>query len=656
MAQPISRAGAKRAAASRSGPPSKKANIDGPEKRRRIPVTSNVNAEHDSSDDSGQESDFDTDRVSEAGGVADDQEALSKPVKNPAAIRESRQALKALREQRRVAKPHSALLADAKRLWALARQKDIKPEERQKNIVDLMNAIRGHVKEIVLKHDASRIVQTVVKYGRAKERDEIAEELRGEFRTLAQNKYSKFLVSKLIRLCASHRASILMEFKGHVVRLLLHREASSVVADAFELYGNAYERSLLVRDFYGKETVLFSATSGSEVDNEKSKKGLSGVLEDADDARRDRILSAVKDNLASIFNNSDKGAVSHAIVHRVLWEYVCAVNSLQSSSEPEKRFWEIFETCQDVLAEMVHTKDGSRVVREFLARGTAKDRKIIVKCLKPHVEKMCVDDEAQFVLFTAIDVIDDTKLTSKSLVAPMVAAAPNLYTSSQGRRALIYLLSPRTRRHFTPQQIASLAETDALSEQTSKKARNVREEEIRASASEPLVNWVTDHASSISRDPGGSLLVAEIVLHAECDKTSAIQALLSDIAMPYPSSPENPHPVDLAHTSRAYKALLQGGHFNRTTKQIDRTSSWDTGTFAVRFVEIVDRDNTVSICTKGEKNGLFIVAALCEALARSSHEDVQNTVRSWFTDDVRNRILEDHGRGQQVLLDQLSQL
>lgn len=28
--------------------------------------------------------------------------------------------------------------------------------------------------------------------------------------------------------------------------------------------------------------------------------------------------------------------------------------------------------CQEILAEMVHTKDGSRVVRDFLARGNAK--------------------------------------------------------------------------------------------------------------------------------------------------------------------------------------------------------------------------------------------------------------------------------------------
>lgn len=73
---------------------------------------------------------------------------------------------------------------------------------------------------------------------------------------------------------------------------------------------------------------------------------------------------------------------------------------------------------------MVHTKDGSRVVREFIAQGTAKvwsadihretildfapmqDRKIIVKAIKPHVERMCKDDEAQLVLFSILDIVE----------------------------------------------------------------------------------------------------------------------------------------------------------------------------------------------------------------------------------------------------------
>jgi len=82
--------------------------------------------------------------------------------------------------------------------------------------------------------------------------------------------------------------------------MLLHREASSVLADAFELYANAYERTILLREFYGKEAALFSLTSGSDEEKERAKKGLSGVLEGADPERRRRILAAVKDNLITM--------------------------------------------------------------------------------------------------------------------------------------------------------------------------------------------------------------------------------------------------------------------------------------------------------------------------------------------------------------------
>ena len=107
------------------------------------------------------------------------------------AARESHKAQKVLQEQRRAAKPHSTLLVEAKRVWSLARQKTIPTVERQKHVKNLMNVIRGKVKDIVFKHDASRIVQTVVKYGGQKERDEIAAELKGKYKDLVQNKYSK---------------------------------------------------------------------------------------------------------------------------------------------------------------------------------------------------------------------------------------------------------------------------------------------------------------------------------------------------------------------------------------------------------------------------------------------------------------------------------
>ena len=101
-------------------------------------------------------------------------------------------------------------------------------------------------------------------------------------------------------MCPLHRASILQEFHGSILKLLLHREASTVLADSFELYANAYERSLLLREFYGKEATLLSLTAGSDEEKERSKKGLKGLIEGTDTERRKRIMNAVKENLVTM--------------------------------------------------------------------------------------------------------------------------------------------------------------------------------------------------------------------------------------------------------------------------------------------------------------------------------------------------------------------
>ncbi|KAF7977568.1 hypothetical protein HWV62_3374 [Athelia sp. TMB] len=644
----------KRPASSQGGPTPKKPHFtkstkgkEPAEKKRSRPITAPIeeveSVSEDGFEDIGEEMD---DVVLEDDVPGDEMEvdASTTTPKDPNASRESHKAQKAIQATRRAQKPHSSLLTNAKSIWSLARQKNIPSAERQKHIKDLMDVMRGKVKDIVFKHDASRIVQTVVKWGGQKERDEIATELTGSYKELAQNKYSKFLVTKLIRLCPSHRASILLEFQSSVLRLLLHREASSVLADAFELYANAYERTILLRDFYGKETALFSLTVGSEVDKDRAKRGLRGVLEGLEGERRKRVLASVRENLVMIFNNPDKGAITHAIVHRALWEYLLAVNEISDDAEREKLRREMFETCQDALAEMVHTKDGSRVVREFIAQGSAKDRKHIVKVLKPHVERMCTDDEAQLVLFTALDVIDDTKMTAKSLISPLTSAASTLTTTPQGRRALFYLLVPRTRRHFTPAQIVTLSETDEVRARTSKKDANVREDELRKAASEELLQFVVEEGAKVSRETGGSLVVTEIMLYADGDKKAAMDALLQPLAARYPSQdPAAPHPVDLPHTSRMYKTLLQGGHFSHTAHTITRSPAFSPLGFALSFISIVGAESTVAMAGG---DGAFLVAELLERMNEEGGDYEKTVLKGWFGKDVQTVLGAEDRKGR----------
>ncbi|OAX41829.1 ARM repeat-containing protein [Rhizopogon vinicolor AM-OR11-026] len=656
----------KRPAVSQGGPKSKKQHSENPPLRSKFedekvqkrsrPVTQPI-PESGLSDDDDDEDDENFGDEGEAGDQEIDKDEMivdNAPSKDPNAARESHKVQRALQEQRRAAKPHSQLLIDAKRVWSLARQKNIPSTERQKHVKDLMGVIQGKVKDIVLKHDASRIIQTVVKYGGQKERNQIAMELKGHYKALAQSKYSKFLVTKLIRLCPAHRASILLEFQSHILRLLLHREASAVLADSFELYANAYERSILLRDFYGKEVALFSQTQGSEPEKAKARKGFHGVLEGLEGERRKRVLAALKENLIMILNNPDKGAITHAIVHRALWEYVSAVSESEDESEREKLRREIFESCQDVLAEMVHTKDGSRVVREFIAYGTAKDRKSIIKVIKPHVERMCIDDEAQLVLFTALDIIDDTKLTAKSLVSDIITHASIFINTPQGRRALFYLLVPRSRRHFTPAQVAIIAEIDPIRGKTSKKSADVREGEIRTAASEGLLKFVEDNGVEAARDTGGSLVVLEIMLYADGDKHMAMQSLLQPLASTYPSEDASkPHPIDLPHTSRMYKSLFQGGHFSHSTKSVIRSPSFSPSAFASAFIVTVGKDVTISMAGG---DGAFVIAEFLQRIKEEGSTEERRTVKNWFDEEVVDGIKKSETKGKNVLLEKIDLL
>lgn len=119
----------------------------------------------------------------------------------------------------------------------------------------------------------------------------------------------------------------------------------------------------------------------------------------------------------------------------------------------------------------------------------------------------------------------DTKLLHKSLILEITKHATSLDFATQisTRRCLLYLLVPRSPRHFPPALVANLAQTDEIKTKTSKKDEEVRRKEIREAASPDLVASIErmgkgdgeGGVEEMVRDPGGSLLVAEIMLYAD---------------------------------------------------------------------------------------------------------------------------------------------
>ncbi len=58
------------------------------------------------------------------------------------------------------------------------------------------------------------------------------------------------------------------------------------------------------------------------------------------------------------------------------------------------------------------------------------------------------------------DLVDDTVVSGKGIVAPLVDCIEAVLDNTYGRRVLLYLLAHRSSKYFTPEQLAPLARWD----------------------------------------------------------------------------------------------------------------------------------------------------------------------------------------------------
>ena len=177
--------------------------------------------------------------------------------------RESHAKQKAVAQERKAAKPNADSIARTKKLWERLRRKSHVPKDERKQLVaELFDIITGHIKDFVLKHDSVRVVQTALKYANPDQRKTIALELKGEYRGLAESRYAKFLIGKLlIHGDKDIRDLIVPEMYGHVRRMIKHPEASWILDDIYRGVATPTQKAILLREWYGAEFAIFKTNS-----------------------------------------------------------------------------------------------------------------------------------------------------------------------------------------------------------------------------------------------------------------------------------------------------------------------------------------------------------------------------------------------------------
>ncbi|KPM45432.1 hypothetical protein AK830_g1089 [Neonectria ditissima] len=491
--------------------------------------------------------------------------------------RESHAKQKQLAQDRKNAKPLADEVHRTKKLWERLRRKSHVPKEERQTLVDeLFGIITGRIKDFVLKHDAVRAVQTAIKYSTPDQRRQIARELTGTYTQLAESRYAKFLIGKLlVQNDDEIRDIIIPEFYGRVRKLINHPEASWILDDIYRGAATKEQKATLLREWYGPEFSLLELNRDA-----KPTSDLKSILE-AEPSKRSNIMKSLVEMINSLVNKKMTG---FTMLHDAMLQFF--INT-EPGTEDFTEFLEMVKGDEggDLLKNMAFTRSGARLVCLMLAHGSSKDRKQLLKTYKDTFLLMSGDANAHVVILTAYDVIDDTKLTAKtifpellgedqdSLAQNVVAAANNPFA----RTTILYLFEGLSKSLFPPSHswdVELLEEVREIRKQTSKKDENARRGELIASLSPQLIPAIETMSSDLTATAFGCQFLTDVLLSGAGDKSKALEAIAQSASGDPSQEPAEDDLAPRAHISRTpfggrmLKSLIQGGKFDKSTGKV----------------------------------------------------------------------------------------
>ncbi|KAL9580803.1 MAG: hypothetical protein Q9212_004282, partial [Teloschistes hypoglaucus] len=496
--------------------------------------------------------------------------------------KESHAKQKALAQERRASKPNADSIARSKKLWERLRRKSHVPlAERKKLVAELFDIVTGHVKDFVLKHDSVRVIQTAIKYANLDQRRMIARELKGEYRGLAESRYAKFLVGKLlVHGDKETRDLIVPEFYGSVRRMIKHPEASWILDDIYRGAATTEQKGILLREWYGAEFSIFKHEGQGPVSAE-----LKAILAERPEKRKP-VMHALHEMINLLVQKKTTG---FTMLHDAMLQYL--LNIAPGSTEMTG-FIELLKGDEegDLLKNLAFTKSGARIVCLALAYGNAKDRKQILRVYKNTFSAMAYDANGHQVILAAYDVIDDTVLLPKTIFPELLGtSSPDLdetqrsallaaVTDLNARIPFLYLFAGKAKAILPADDIDMLSTIHAIRTSTSKKDPSARRKELLAHLSPPLLRAIAAHPALFITSSFGCQFVTEVLLGAPSPpssssstdlRTEALHAIIALVTtQEHQQSADNiKQALDAPSAGKMLKTLVQGGRFNPTTRK-----------------------------------------------------------------------------------------
>ena len=448
-------------------------------------------------------------------------------------------------------------------MWERLRRKSHVPkDERQKLVAELFEIITGRVKDFVFKHDSVRVIQTAIKYATPDQRKQIAREFKGEYRALAESRYAKFLIAKLVVGDNEIRDMVVPDFYGHVKRLIRHPEASWIMDDIYRTIASKMQKACMLREWYGPEFVIFKA-----LDQKDPTADLSQILEEHPE-KRGPTMQHLKELTNQLIQKKTTG---YTMLHDALLQYF--LNCKPGSPEATE-FLKMLQDDEagDCYKNLAFTKPGSRLTCLTLAYGSHKDRRVTLRFFKGVMKMLAADVHGHLAILTAYNVIDDTVMSAKAIFPELLNENLEVEQRDQellgqinhstARLPLLYLLDNEHPVWLMSEEDKKvMEEVRDIRTITSKKDPQTRRLELVKSLSGPLLELIVRNTETLVESSFGCQFVTEVLFGAVGEKTVALNAVAA-------WAEKKSAAFDSSHSGRMLKALVQGGRFDRKTKSV----------------------------------------------------------------------------------------
>ncbi|EAL63168.1 Pumilio RNA-binding region-containing protein [Dictyostelium discoideum AX4] len=470
-------------------------------------------------------------------------------------------------------KNHS-LVRDLKILWVKIKEIKLSSEERATLIEQLTQKLKGNVLNVIVKHDASRVVQTLLKYGNEAQREIVFKELKDQELTISKTQYGRFLILKLLKYgTEEQRNTIIKQFYGKFVSMISHKESSSVVEYIFSEIASKLQKTHIIEEFYGPEYRLFKTEQPRTLDS----------IVESSPQKKEPIITYLSSQLTKILSSKGERLVQFTIIQTLLIEFF-------KHASPDNCV-DMSETLGELLLPMIHSKEGSQVAYYVISYATPKTRKSIVKSLKDFIPKIASEEYGFLALVRLLDVTDDTQMIIKSVFNELIPVLPECSITKQGSLWILHLLAPYSAQNFTEQTLSlltkSMVNSCGIQHEISKKDRDQRRKELLNWISPKLIELCSNHTQDLLSSQWGTKVLNQTLKNADGNKIILMKRILDLL--------EQEEFLEEQHIN--IQSLLRNDHIKSTDLP----------------QQLIEKHNWIDLCTKNQ-NIVYIYRDLLKSL------------------------------------------